>query len=257
MPSESPRILFLLAHPDDEFACSMWIRDLVRSGARVECAYLTDGGFGGQATLRRERESLRALARLGVEEGRVRFLGRECGLVDGTLPDRLPEAWQAALAWASAGAVPARIVVPAWEGGHQDHDACHLVGLALCHRLGVPGEQIPLYTGEALPGPWFRVLHPLEANGPVAAYQARPGERLAAVALCLGYVSQWRTWLGLLPFLAWRMLVSGRFPRQPVAHARVFEPPHAGRPLYERRGFYRYATFRDRADTFIKLNPCC
>ncbi len=255
MRSDLPgRVLFLFAHPDDEFACSMWMRRLVRDGEQLSCVYLTDGGFGGQATERRERESLIALGRLGIPATDVRFLGRERGVGDGTLPDVLGPAWDALEEWARAVGPVKRIVVPAWEGGHQDHDAAHLLGLELARRHACPVEQVPLYNGVGLPGPFFRVLHPLASNGLVTAYRADWRERIAAIALCLIYRSQWKTWVGLLPFFALKMVFSGRFPRQAAEPARVAQPPHEGSLLYERRGAYTYGRFRTQAESFIGLN---
>ncbi|MFC0676876.1 PIG-L deacetylase family protein [Lysobacter korlensis] len=246
-------VVFLFAHPDDEFACSMWIRGLVRQGRRVTCAYLTDGGFGGQATARRESESLRALAMLGVRAADVRFLGREHGLRDGQLHSRLQDGWEVLMQWLDGLGEVQSIVVPAWEGGHQDHDAVHLLGVLAAAALGVEDvEQIPLYTGQGLPGPWFRVLAVLDSNGQAEFYRASPRERLEAVFLCLSYISQWKTWLGLLPFFALHMLATGRFPRQRTSLERLRERPHPGPLLYERRGFLTYAEFRTRADHFMR-----
>ena len=35
----------------------------------------------------------------------------------------------------------------AWEGGHQDHDAAHLVAIAFANRRGAPVFEVPLYHG--------------------------------------------------------------------------------------------------------------
>src|SRR6185503_17138294 len=48
----------------------------------------------------------------------------------------------------------------AWEGGHQDHDAAHLVALAFAQRRGIPCHEMPLYNGYRSPGSLFRVMHP-------------------------------------------------------------------------------------------------
>lgn len=44
------------------------------------------------------------------------------------------------------------LLIPAWEGGHQDHDAAHLIGRRLADRTGARAWQFPLYTGSALTG---------------------------------------------------------------------------------------------------------
>jgi LmbE family N-acetylglucosaminyl deacetylase len=255
MPSDRTPVLFVLAHPDDEFACSMWMRALVCEGRRVGVAYLTDGGFGGQATARREAESLRVLGRLGVAAADVAFLGRLHGWPDGGLHGHLDQAAARLGEWVDGFGGDASLVVPAWEGGHQDHDATHLVGWSVARVRGFRDVwQIPLYTGAGLPGPFFRVLRTLRENGPVEAYRASWRERLEAIGLCFEYASQWRTWVGLLPFLTVHLLLAGTFPRQRLDPRRLHEAPHAGRPLYERRGFLSQAAFRAEADRFISLN---
>lgn len=248
------RVLFLLAHPDDEFACSMWMKHLVDTGSEVFCAYLTDGGYGGQSVARREAESRRALAMLGLPPARIGFIGSEQGIGDGSLPAALPRAQAALEHWLAGQGPVERIVVPAWEGGHQDHDAVHVLGVLLGRRMGCAVEQFPLYNGYRLPGPLFRVLAPLAGNGPVSVY--RPGwrGRLASIRLCFVHRSQWRSWLGLLPFFALHMAVSGVFPRQPARFERLLERPHPGPLLYERRGGYGYDRFRGEVKAFMTVN---
>lgn len=249
-------VAFVLAHPDDEFACSMWLRSLAAAGHRIVVVYLTDGGFGGQATERRERESVGVLRGLGVAAHDIAFLGRAHAWPDGALHTRMDAAADRLTAWLDGVGPVATLVMPAWEGGHQDHDATHLVARAASARLGIRDLwQIPLYTGAGLGGPFFRVLHTLAENGPVEPYRAPWPERLHALALCLCYTSQWKTWVGLLPFLAWHLVTAGTFPRQRIPRGRLRSPPHEGAPLYERRGFLAYADFRAEADRFISLNP--
>lgn len=253
MPSDPRRcVLWLLPHPDDEFACSMRIRTMAAAGDAVHCAFLTDGGFGGQSVPRRRAESLGVLRRLGVSASSVHFLGERHGFRDGALHERLDDALDALEGLVEAIGPVDALHVPAWEGGHQDHDATHLLGLVLSRRRAIRTlRQFPLYHGAGLPGPWFRVLDPLAANGPWQPHRTTPGERMRAVALCLSYRSQWRTWLGLLPFFAWHMLTRGTFPEQDVAHARVTEAPHAGAVLYQRRGFLTLSEFRRAANVFL------
>ena len=67
---------------------------------------------------------------------------------------------------------PDEVYLPAWEGGHQDHDAGHLLGLSLA-APGLRLRQFPLYQGAGLPGPFFRVMAPLPGNGPSNLEAAR------------------------------------------------------------------------------------
>lgn len=245
--------LFVFPHPDDEFAVSAWIRDMRARGVDVTCVYVTNGEFGGQDGKRRERETLAVLARLGVGPAHVHFLGARCAIPDGALHEHLEKALDA-LARVADCEGPLDVFCPAWEGGHQDHDAAHVLALALAgsHHGPVRVLQFPLYNGAGLPGPFFRVMAPLRANGQTKERRCGVTERLAQIRLCLGYPSQWKTWIGLLPLVVWHMLSDGRFFLQEAAPRRILEPPHEGSPLYARRGFLTAAAFAAATAPFIR-----
>lgn len=253
---ESTPALFIFPHADDEFAVSALIRDCTQSSTRVVCAYMTDGAFGGQSTERRERETVSALDGLCVAEHDILFLGKRHRIPDGSLHLNLERALDVLTIVAESFEGPVRLFCPAWEGGHQDHDAAHVLALALAARLG-PGTgvwQFPLYNGAGLPGPFFRVMSPLPENGPTRDRACSAGERLLQVRFCLNYPSQWKTWVGLLPFVVWHMVWDGRFYLQCADARRVREPPHRGRPLYARRGFLSESSFRSAIAPFVETH---
>lgn len=232
MPDSTP-LLLLLAHPDDEFAAFPLV---AASAGNVHVAWLTDGGWGGQCVERRRRESIETLARMGVLHERMHFLGHEWTIPDGALYLRLDDVVPRLVAHFDRLIRNGRLAMPAWEGGHSDHDACHLAGLALSRSLGLEARQFSLYHGAGLPGPVFKVLAPLAANGPPDIVPTTLPQRIGYAARCLGYRSQWKSFVGLLPFYAWRMRRRDAFVLQPVSAARTAERPHPGFLLYERRG---------------------
>lgn len=228
-------LIALLAHPDDEFAIFPWLSSAVREGREVLCVWLTDGGWGGQSTARRRRESVAVLTGLGLDPSSLHFLGEECGIADGSLYLNLDSAFEA-LKEVVGDSGPSELLMPAWEGGHHDHDALHLLGLRLSGDFKTSPRQYSLYHGEGLRGPWFKVLSPLAANGAVEWAQTSITERLGYVARCLKYRSQWKSFAGLLPFYTWRMLHRDAFALQSAAPERTGQRPHVGALLYERRG---------------------
>lgn len=246
MPTDAaaPQALFLFAHQDDEFGVFHTIEHCVRQRMAVRCAYLTHGANGSAA--RRNAESLAVLARLGVTAGQVRFAGDELGIGDASLARRLDAAGDWLAAWLAAtppqaGAI-ALIVGPAWEGGHHDHDALHFLMTQLAARAGLLPRvrQHALYHAHRCPAPWFRVLSPLAANGAVDSQRMPWRARLRYLRLCLSYPSQWRTWIGLFPFVLLRHLLHGRQQLQAVTLARLDQRPHGGPLYYEQRRFYRW-----------------
>jgi LmbE family N-acetylglucosaminyl deacetylase len=247
--------VFLFAHPDDEFGVFAEIEAVCAAGRRALCIYLTDGALAGHYSERRNEESLRVLRKLGVRADDVAFLGCQLGVPDGRLANHLPKVSAGIDAIVDARQPFNRVYMPAWEGGHQDHDAAHLLGLALALKHGAIAFQFPLYHGAGLPGILFRVLAPLPQNGAVITRPIGWRARGAYLGHCLSYPSQWKTWVGLLPFVLIDYVVSGTQKLQHANAARVREPPHAGRQLYERRGFCTWEEFAASTREFVANIP--
>ena len=230
-------VLVLLAHQDDEFALQPMLIEAVLAGWQVHCAYFTQAP---QPALNAQRnaESLQVLKSLGLPDSQVHWPGQRLDIVDGRLWQHLP----ACAAWLQLELQrlqPAQLWLPAWEGGHPDHDALHACGVLVSQRLDrlARVRQFPLYNGWQRHAPWFRVLTPLPDNGPVQIHPMPWRMRWRCLQRCLSYPSQWRSWLGLLPPVAWHLLVKGRLYSQPVSVARLQQRPHPGRLYYEARGF--------------------
>ena len=238
MPTSVPAALFLFAHQDDEFGVFHRIEQERLQGHRVLCAYLTDGATPKVQAGVRNAESLRVLRKLGVADKDVVFAGESLGIADARLLDHLEPAAQWLRDWFAQHDVAA-IYVPAWEGGHPDHDALHALAAHIAEAMGLAGKvwQFALYNAWQRRSPWFRVLSPLPANGAAHCDRMAWGKRLQYLRLCLGYPSQAASWLGLLPFVLVHYVARGTQCVQPVDAARTRERPHEGKLYYEARGF--------------------
>ena len=96
-------------------------------------------------------------------------------------------------------------------------------------------------------------MAPLPGNGPSERRVASLRERFRQLRICFSFPSQWKTWLGLTPFVLLHLLRDGAFHLQGVDVRRVLQPPHAGRPLYERRGFLAQEEFFRATSAFRQL----
>lgn len=229
------RVLFVFAHQDDEIAAASRIRLHVGRGDDVRCVYLTNGASRVSGAVR-NLESLRVLEHLGVRD--VGFHE----IADGFLPEHLVDALSSL-----DGEQADEVVTLAWEGGHQDHDAAHLVAAVFAHNRGITCTEVPLYNGEGTSGPFFRVAHPVGDGWTSRRITQR--EKFANALLCRFYRSQRMTWLGLMPFL----LVAP--PREFTRRAdldRARSRPHRGPLLYERRFRYPYDRFAPLAQAFLR-----
>jgi len=245
--SVQPFALFLFAHQDDEFGVYQKIIDEQRHGRRVFCAYLTDGAFEGQSSHRRNRESLAVLKKLGVKEEDIFFAGGALSIPDGSLPDHLKTASDWIANWLNCYPKVTAIYLPAWEGGHHDHDALHAIGVIVAEEAGLLKfvRQFPLYNGYKCGGPLFRVLLPLPLNGDIAVIKMSWVNRLRFLRFCLSYPSQAITWVGLLPFVLLHYIFYGTQVLQAVSLERIGSRPHRGLLYYERRGFSTWEKMSD------------
>ncbi len=148
------RIMLLVAHQDDETVCAGLLQRLLAPIV----VFATDGapadesfwhGYSSRANygLLRRTEAQAALFMLNVSQ--VEFLNDYAppGLEfrDQQLFRALPEAFEAVSALVRRYR-PGALLVPAYEGGHPDHDSCSFLGALLRRRLGIPVWEMPLYN---------------------------------------------------------------------------------------------------------------
>lgn len=245
--------LFVFAHQDDEIAAAARIGHLVRSGAAITCVYLTDGEGRRVPAAVRDAESRRVLQRLGVDLTRVHFLGSEERIPDGALVENLDGAL--ALLESRVTESVDEVWCLAWEGGHQDHDASHLVAVAFAARRGLLERtfELPLYHAHRVL--IFQTLAPLRAGNPWVGRRIGMRDAVRIIALCRFYQSQRKTWLGLLPTAIVRLFVGGREWTRAVDVARLARKPHEGTLLYESYFGVPWKEFERHARGFVERLP--
>lgn len=241
-----PVALFLFAHQDDECGVYHEIEKSVQQRHFALCLYLTDGSYGGAAPEVRNRESRRVLMKLGVPNENIYFPGSALGIQDTRLCFSIPAATKAVAELLSSQPV-ASLYCPAWEGGHPDHDALHVIASLIIEQKGIRGKcwQYPLYHGAKMKHAFFKALSPLAENGSSIAEIIPIRKRLTYLRYCASYPSQIKTWIGLLPFFAWHYLTDGHQYLQPVRLFPNDVRPHAGPLYYEKRGFLTWKEFEN------------
>jgi len=235
--------LFVFAHQDDEIAAATRILVARRHGQRVVCVYLTDGAFNVPSAIRNE-ESRRALGRLGVTE-----------LLFAEYPDgNLPEHAREALAFLESHVDEVgEVCTLAWEGGHQDHDAAHVIALAFARRRGIPCREVPLYNGRGTPRSFFRVLRPVGEGW--TRRRVRFSEALVVLSMVRFYKSQRKTFAGLLPEAMFELFIARRTHVRDADPRRLTTKPHKGLLFYERRFGYPYERFVGAMEGIIAAIP--
>ncbi|KTD58729.1 GlcNAc-PI de-N-acetylase [Legionella sainthelensi] len=246
--------LFVFAHQDDEFGVFQSIKQAVIEGKRVYCAYLTDGG-ARTSPAQRNKESLSVLSKLGVDSNDVFFVGESLGIKDGYFIHHMNSAIAWLDDWFSNYENIEFIYVPAWEGGHHDHDALHAVTVFSAHKKNLLQRvrQFPLYNAFSCLGPMFKVLTPLLENGELIKHHISWRNRLFFTQLCFSYPSQFKTWLGLLPCVTLHFFRHGVEFNQPVSLERLLNRPHNGPLYYEKRKFLSWDEMERKINTSIRI----
>ena len=233
--------LFLLAHRDDEFGIYERMYMAIQAGEQVFVCYLTDTG--------KEKESLSVLKRLKVPKENI-FFNRD--IQKRTLQQHLDKALDFMKNILNKISPPDNLFFHAWEGGHQDLDAVHLLGIALGLYLNKIGScyQFPLYRVSGKKMPYFNLFVPLPENGAPLYYQIPFSQRLRFLTFYFHYMSQVKTFIRLGPFILYHYLFKGTQILQPVCVERIQKPPHKGMLLYEKRGRDTYQKFEEDTRQF-------
>ncbi|RDS88070.1 PIG-L deacetylase family protein [Pseudomonas fluorescens] len=233
-----PVSVFFMPHQDDEFGLFHQIEQELAADRRVRCIYVTDGSATADPD-RRDSESRAVLSKLGLSKDDILFVGRELSITDGHLHQHINVLVDWLDKFLNEHPTLQTCFVPAWEGGHPDHDVLHAIVVEVMAARSHPAMiwQYPLYNARNCAGPLFRVLSPIPENGPAELQSITWRARFRYIKLCLSYPSQWRSWLGLFPFVGGHYLCYGIQSLQAVKKDRLKYPPHQQPLYYEKRGF--------------------
>jgi len=230
------------------------MRRLAEARQPVAAAWLTRGGLHGG---RREAESRQAMKLIGVDSRNLFFFR----LVDGHALDFIEEI-VTRLERLFSELRPASIFVPAFEGGHPDHDAVQLAAAAALSRLSrqqkITGEdrlphpmllEYPLYTraGAKL----LKVGSFIPANVPTKQTPMKLKDRLFKRKVAITFSSQRAILWPLTGLRGGPMMVHVKGePYRRVPRDRDYTMrPHRGRLAYEyftRARFPRFAAVAAR-----------
>lgn len=231
------RILVLAPHPDDEaVGCAAAIGRARAAGARVFVLYLTDGVPEAAALWpwRRRGRAARVRRRWQEAEAAAATLGlAEAGRLD--IPTRTLKAHLAeaeALISAALRETGAEVLwAPAWEGGHQDHDAANFLASRFAERL--PVWEFAEYN---FAGGRVRSHRFASETGGETVLTLTTAERRAKRAVLAGYASE----RGNLRHVGVAAEAFRPLPRHDYA-----APPHPGRMFYQR---FQWVPFHPRID---------
>jgi len=225
------KTLVLVAHPDDEaVGCGALLQRMheplvvfATDGAPRDSYFWNKYGSREAYAEVRYREAHQALALVGVEH--IEFLppkpNPELLFLDQDLFLAVPRALKR-LKELVEEHQPEALLVPAYEGGHPDHDTCCFLGQVLSGQHHLPAYEMPLYHRSA---DGVMVMQEfMMPNGTEVLLDVTPEEAERKRAMFATYASQGLTLANFSPGIE-------RY--RPLAHYDFTQPPHPGVLNYE------------------------
>ncbi len=245
-------IFYLFAHQDDEFGIFIDILKKIKNN-NIYVFYLTSGYKNKINKLRlsqRDLESISVLKKIGVKQKNIKFIGKELDIRCNKLYSGIDKAYNAVIKFAKKK-IPNQIITLSWEGGHEDHDACNLVGRKIAFKFGIlkNSGEFSLYNAYKLRIIFFRVFNPINKRGNIIKINFH--ERLLLIKLLFYYKSQVKIWIGLYPFVIFHYFFLGYNFIQPLNNDRSIKKPHSGKLLYEIRKFCKFEYFKKKLIYFL------
>jgi LmbE family N-acetylglucosaminyl deacetylase len=226
----SPRVLVVVAHPDDEVVGAgalisrlpdVWILHAT-DGAPRDPRFMARGFAGTREEYaqarRRELEDALSLAGIGPD----RLFG--LGIADQEAVFEIPRL-TAGIARAVREIGPELVLTLAYEGGHPDHDAVALA--ARQAAAGIEVVEMPLY--HAGPGTERMIVQEFLPGPPEIRLTLTDGERDLKRRMIEAFATQAETLQAFLPPRDERF--------RPAPPCDFTRPPHEGRLQYETWGF--------------------
>ena len=208
------RALFVMAHPDDEFGVYGRTLQLRDQGTEIWCVWTIGGNVG------RDTEATRAMAEAGIPESHLRFL-KVGGL---RTAESLRQVVHAISGFLAAHPCD-EIYVPAFEGGHVQHDLTQFAVVQAVRRGKASGHvyEYPLYN---LAGGRINLFRLTPGTTPVSGITLDPRRVAFIRGLTRYYSSQRHIMEGFRLFMPYSWQSQPRWREVPARDYTV--PPYRG-----------------------------
>lgn len=246
-------IFYLLAHQDDEFGAYIDISSKIKNN-NVYIIFLTSGYKEKIIKTKfstRDKESLAVLKNIGVKKKNIFFLGKQLDIKCNTLFLKMNKAYNK-LKNLMKDKKPNEIVATAWEGGHEDHDACNLIARKIAIKFNIIDncKEFSLYNAYNNNLIYFKVFNPLKKGKIIKTTFFK---RILYIIFLFYYRSQFKIWIGLYPFIIYHYFFNGYNYMQPLNKSKKIKKPHKGMLLYEIRKFCNFELFKLKTKFFLKI----
>ena len=244
-------IFYLFAHQDDEFGVFIDIEKKILD-YNVYIIYLTSGydkKISESKLSKRDNESIKVLSKIGVKKKNIYFFGKQLQINTNQLILNINKAYFKLKSFMN-NKRPFQIVTLAWEGGHEDHDACNILGRKLGYNFKIINncEEFSLYNAFNCNFIYFRVFNALKKSKII---KTNFFNRFKYVTFLFSYKSQLKIWFGLYPFIIYHYIFKGYNCMQSLNKSKTISRPHKGKLLYESRKYFSFNKFKFYSKFFL------
>jgi hypothetical protein len=240
------KTLVLLAHHDDEIFILPYLLNSEISHPLFVFVSTTNQEV-------RRKESVKCLTCLGYSEDSITSIFEGDEGEDGKLILLMGDVYKRLREIVSKRKVDT-IITHMYEGGHPDHDSLAIISRKLFLQGHVPRVlNFPCYNSGGLVDPFFKVMSPPVDNIETEIkYKSRLLISLKVLVSVRFYASQWRSFLGLLPGLLFKLLIVRNdlnfFENQNISSAKE---PHKGKLMSEYRYGVRFENQKEIIRKFL------
>jgi len=246
-------IFYLFAHQDDEFGTYIDIANKILD-YNVYVIYLTSGyskKILRSKLSKRDKESIEVLKKIGVKKNNIYFFGKQLQINTNKLFLNINKVYSKLRVF-MRNRQPFQIVTLAWEGGHEDHDACNILARKLGYKFKILNhcKEFSLYNAFNCHLIYFKVFNPLKKGQVI---KTNLYNRIRYIIFLFFYRSQFKIWIGLYPFIIYHYLFKGYNCMLPLNKSKIITKPHKGQLLYELREYCSFKKFKFNTKLFLKI----
>lgn len=243
-------VAVLLPHMDDEVFIFPYLRKLKNENIDIEIFFLTksEGRNNKYNTKTREEESRRFLNKV-LPNSRVIFLGNLIEVLDLESHKKFEEIFLFLKENVSASIE--QVLTCNFEGGHPDHDTSFFLGQKLAIYKSAELTTFNLYRAKFSKTIFFDVFSGLDATDESTQVKLKIRDLIDLFLVPIRYKSQWRTWLGLYPFMLTKKLIRRKIHVHRPKFIGAIDKPNKGRLLYEKRRDGNFTDWKEYIERHI------
>ena len=249
-------ILFILCHQDDEMGIFNKIKKNLKQKKNVFIFFMTsvyNKNISKNKISQRDIESINVLHKMGVKKENIFFIGRKKNIKIYQLYLNLQIAYNNLLYVIKKIKGNIIIFTHSWEGGNEDHDACHSIVKKLFQNNNKIKRcyQFSLYHGKNTFWNFFKVQDLFHENGVIIKDNISFSDRLEFLNYLFYYKTQYKVWIGLYPFIFFNLIFNNYGKVQIIDKKKLLKKPHSKKLLYERMRNNNYSNIINKINLFL------